>query len=405
MTTHSYEFLNPDNIAQYISSRPEISGLIDAENISLCNEIGDGNLNLVFIVSDTSGRSVVLKQALPYVRMVGEGWPMTPERANHEANALSRQYEADPEHTVSLFLHDPDRYIIAMEDLSAYSVWRSALNRGETHEGAAGQVGDFIARNTFASSVYGLDRFDYSARLAETQNPDLCTITEDLVFTEPAFDVGRNEVLPENESDVLALASDSLYIAAMGQAKIMFMTHAEALIHGDLHTGSVMVRTREAGGCDVRVFDPEFAFYGPVAFDLGAVIANFGFAAARATALDEHDRASWCVAQVSELLNGFENTFAGLWATRTEPTVWDDAHLTWQLGVWRQQAMLFAAAKLARRIVGAAKVTDIQLLEPELRAPAARAVLLAARDFAANWRNVDSAALFEKIFMERLLKV
>jgi 5-methylthioribose kinase len=44
------------------------------------------------------------------------------------------------------------------------------------------------------------------------------------------------------------------------------VSSAEALIHGDLHTGSVMV-TRE----ETRVIDPEFAFYGPMDFDVGAV--------------------------------------------------------------------------------------------------------------------------------------
>jgi len=38
-------------------------------------EVGDGNLNLVFIVEGASGAAVV-KQALPYVRLVGDSWPL-----------------------------------------------------------------------------------------------------------------------------------------------------------------------------------------------------------------------------------------------------------------------------------------------------------------------------------------
>ena len=34
-------------------------------------EVGDGNLNLVFIITGPSGQ-VVVKQALPYVRLVGD---------------------------------------------------------------------------------------------------------------------------------------------------------------------------------------------------------------------------------------------------------------------------------------------------------------------------------------------
>ena len=42
------------------------------------------------------------------------------------------------------------------------------------------------------------------------------------------------------------------------------------MLHGDLHTGSVMLTET-----DTRVIDPEFAFMGPMGFDTGAVIANF----------------------------------------------------------------------------------------------------------------------------------
>lgn len=48
-----------------------------------------------------------------------------------------------------------------------------------------------------------------------------------------------------------------------------FCERAQALIHGDLHTGSVMVTTDST-----QVIDPEFAFYGPMGFDIGAYLGN-----------------------------------------------------------------------------------------------------------------------------------
>ena len=47
------------------------------------------------------------------------------------------------------------------------------------------------------------------------------------------------------------------------------MTHAEALIHADLHTGSIMLTAT-----DTRVIDPEFCFSGPIAYDVGALLQN-----------------------------------------------------------------------------------------------------------------------------------
>lgn len=48
-----------------------------------------------------------------------------------------------------------------------------------------------------------------------------------------------------------------------------FMTRAQSLIHGDLHTGSIFINEEST-----KVFDPEFCFYGPMGYDIGNVIAN-----------------------------------------------------------------------------------------------------------------------------------
>lgn len=60
----------------------------------------------------------------------------------------------------------------------------------------------------------------------------------------------------------------SLRVAAQTM-KEKFLTQAQALIHGDLHSGSIMV-TQD----DTKIIDPEFAFYGPMGFDLGAYFGN-----------------------------------------------------------------------------------------------------------------------------------
>ena len=50
------------------------------------------------------------------------------------------------------------------------------------------------------------------------------------------------------------------------------MNNAECLIHGDLHSGSIFIN--ESG---IKVIDPEFAFYGPMGYDIGNVIGNLVF--------------------------------------------------------------------------------------------------------------------------------
>lgn len=47
------------------------------------------------------------------------------------------------------------------------------------------------------------------------------------------------------------------------------MEQAQALLHGDMHTGSLMVTQNTT-----YAIDAEFAFYGPIAFDVGKFMAN-----------------------------------------------------------------------------------------------------------------------------------
>lgn len=400
MTDAPYEFLTPETTAEYIKSVPEIATKIDADNIVSVEEVGDGNLNLVFIIRDGAGRGVVLKQALPYVRLVGPEWPMTPDRARHEAEALRKHAELVPELVVDLYSYDSSRYLMAMEDLSDHKVWRGALNEGLRHDGAAAAMGRYVGAVAFGTSCLGMERHDLAERLAASVNPDLCIITEDLVFTEPYVDAGRNSVLAANEKDAQDLANDDVMVSEMGQAKWAFMTRAEALIHGDLHTGSVMVKGESEAGSgaavSVKAFDPEFAFYGPVAFDLGALYANYLIAAARACALGDEEHMRWTLALPQQTWTAFEEEFRRQWPNRVDPRVYRDDFLENSLDTWRKEAWQFGAAKMARRIVGLAKTTDIETLDESLREGAARGVLQAARLMVRERHNdSDPARLIE----------
>ncbi len=47
------------------------------------------------------------------------------------------------------------------------------------------------------------------------------------------------------------------------------MERSQALLHGDLHTGSLLVTPETT-----HVIDAEFGFVGPIAFDVGKFIGN-----------------------------------------------------------------------------------------------------------------------------------
>ena len=100
-------------------------------------------------------------------------------------------------------------------------------------------------------------------------NPELCKLSEDVIFTDPYCDHPRNRYNPLIAQEAVALREDSELKLEVAKLKLKFLTQAQSLVHGDLHTGSIMVTSTET-----RVIDPEFAFYGPMGFDIGALFAN-----------------------------------------------------------------------------------------------------------------------------------
>ena len=386
----SYEFLSQENIASYLASQPQTASVIDHTAIVEMKEVGDGNLNLVFIVKDKNGKGIVLKQALPYVRLVGPSWPMAPDRARIEYQTTEIHSKAASHLVPKLYHYDPDRYIIAMEDLSDHTVWRTRLNAGEQNHGAATSIGEYVAKTTFATSIFGQGATNHYNDLGRAANPELCLITEDLIFTEPYFPADRNSYLPENEVDAKSIIDDKFMVLEMGKLKYKFMTATEALIHGDLHTGSIMVKS-DANGKEIstRAFDSEFAFYGPIGFDIGAVFANFYIALARAIALGRTDHQKFVKNLPNEFWNSFEKNFRALWPMRVDKRVYSDELFEELIKQWKVDALGFAAAKMTRRIVGLAKTSDIETLEPAQREGAARGVLRGAQ-LLVRERHVDT---------------
>jgi 5-methylthioribose kinase len=371
----SAELLTVDTVADYIASQAHLAALVDPATLSVV-EVGDGNLNLVFIATDAAGASLVLKQSLPYVRMVGESWPLSQDRILAEARGYDAAVALSPESSPIYYGFDEPRRIIAIEDLSDWTVWRRSLNEGRITRGAAAIIGRHIARIGFGTSVFGRPPADVKRAVAASINIDLCQISEDLVFTQPYIDHPDNAWTPGLNDAVLSLR-EGVLVDEIATLKHAFVTHAEALIHGDLHTGSIFVPAD--GAAAARIFDIEFSFYGPIAFDLGSFFGNVLLAQQRAAVLDRPaEFRAWLDSLIAEAWDGFATEFRALWPGRVDASYTDAFLESWLRDTW-SLAVGFGGAKAIRRIVGLAKASDIESLEPEQHDTAAAEVLRIAR--------------------------
>ena len=233
-------------------------------------EVGDGNLNLVFILTGPRGQ-VIAKQALPYVRLVGDSWPLPLKRSWFEYNALIRQAARAPGSVPEVYHFDRAQALIVMQFMTGHRILRLDLIDGVEHPGIAEFLGWFCARTLFLSSDLGMPTAERKADLALfADNVALCDITENLVFTDPYWDAPLNRHTPQLGPLVAELRADAGLKVEAQHLKSAFCSNAEALLHGDLHTGSIM-----AVGDRAVVIDPEFAVYGPMGFDVGMLISNF----------------------------------------------------------------------------------------------------------------------------------
>lgn len=332
-------------------------------------EIGDGNLNLVFRVR-AGDRSVIVKQALPYLRVVGEGWPLTLDRARIEAEAMAIHAELAPSSGPLLLRVDPTAAALVMEDLRDHVVWRAALVGGRHVPGVADQLGRYCARVLLGTSRLRLPAERRRALLGRFENPELSAITEDLVFTAPYIDAPTNRIDEAAEELATQLRADTALRASAAQLRFEFRTRTEALLHGDLHSGSVMVRDGDA-----RVIDVEFATFGPMAYDTGNVVANLALARAAALGRGEPGLAGQIDGDAEDYWSALTDEVGVLWPV-TEP--WREQFLD----ELRRDTARYASTEMVRRLVGLAHVTDIDTLPDGARLAAQTAVVARARRLA-----------------------
>lgn len=196
MRFSSHYKMEGDDIIDYVF---EHSNFFDSNENLVCEEIGDGNINYVYRIFDTNTKkSLILKQADVQTRVRPDGY-LNPDRSIREAEVLKLYNECAPDFSPKIIYADPVMAAIIMEDIGSYSNLRTELMAGKIFYGIEELIARFIVDASLPSTDLVLAYQKKFKAAAKFYNPDLCKITEDLVFTHPYKDVRqRNILLPEN---------------------------------------------------------------------------------------------------------------------------------------------------------------------------------------------------------------
>jgi len=390
-------------------------------------EIGDGNINFIFRVRDPdSGDSVIIKHADADTRSGSRTLGF--DRNRIEAEILKMEGELAPGLVPEVYDYDPVMACLSMEDLSDHVILRYELMKHKIFPRLAADISDFMAKTLVPTLDMVMDPVRKKELVKRYTNPPLCAITEQLVYTEPYTNKpGRTKVFPPNAAFAeRELFSDAELHLEVAKLKYAFMNDAQALIHGDLHSGSLFVREDST-----KVIDPEFAYFGPIGYDVGNVIGNFCFAWANAQVTMGEGGAgegggecaaaagngtagaaakaayiAWLEDTIVATVDLFRMKFLELYkASATDPMGRTPGYASWFLSTIIADTAGVAGIEMIRRTVGVAQVKDLTSIEPsEARARAERIVVLAAKAYIKDRRNYREGRDFVRTLVEASLR-
>lgn len=396
-----YFLMKDKDVGEYVQEKLRF---FDIDALLELKEIGDGNLNYVFRVKDTkSGKSIVVKQAGEVLR-ISKDMKISTDRGRIEAKILQIQNRYAPGLVPKVYLYDEVMCAIIMEDMIGHTTMRTGLINHEIYPNFAEDITTFMVNTLLPTTDVVMNHKEKKQLIKEFINPDLCEITEDLVYSEPYINYNyRNNVFqPVADFVQRELYDDETFHLEVAKLKFDFMNNTQALIHGDLHTGSIFINKEHT-----FIFDPEFAFYGPIGYDVGNIIANMFFTWCNGdAAIDnkaERERfCGWVLDTIEEIVDKFIAKFKVKFKENvTEIMAKTEGFLEWYLGTVLSDTVGVAGLESIRRIVGMANVKDITMIQDkDKRARAEKMVITLGKNYIMNREKFKNGADYRKTINE-----
>lgn len=239
---------------------------------------GDGYINFVFGVDflmEGQQRSLVVKQARPYSKLIPMEVPTYRNKTEYEAIRLKRAIAAD--YLPELYFVDQENNVFVMESLAHWKILRYQFNKMEKPAGLSARIAEYLALSNFFTSEIYLDISVFRQLQCTFMNGDMRKVIEAGIFI-PEFTPLGETTLEDRihgvDQEAYALSrniwEDEQLVAECYVMRDIYMRKSECLIHGDFHTSNIFIR-----GDQMKVIDMEYAFVGPYSYDLGYLLNNY----------------------------------------------------------------------------------------------------------------------------------
>ncbi|MBP2028522.1 5-methylthioribose kinase [Acetoanaerobium pronyense] len=351
--------MNEDDIKVYTVEKLKIFENIDDVVVS---EIGDGNINYVFKAFDKkSNKSIVIKQADKLLRSSQR--PLDIDRSRIEAEVMMFYSMVAKDYVPYIYDYDKVMCALTMEDISDCENLRHGLMKCKIYKNFAEDITTFMVNTLVPTMDIAMNPWEKKENVKRYTNIELCDITEKLVFTDPYTNFYETNIVLDESKDFVdkEIYKDEELIFEAGKLKYKFMNNPQSLIHGDLHSGSIFVNDSKT-----KVIDPEFAFYGPIGYDVGNVVGNLFFSYIYTEIMvenkdDKNNFLSWLEITISEIIDKFIEKFNIAYDNLViDPVAKNELYKKWMIDSILEDTAGMAGTEIIRRTIGDSKVIEIE---------------------------------------------
>lgn len=383
----SYKDLTPSTVIEYIKAYTDVfptEAKLEVYEVGGGEDDGDGFVNHIYRIWDETGKSVILKQAKPYLKLFGEGVPLTAKRNQLESEIIKLRTAITPEYLPEMYHIDPDNNLFVYEDCGRLKIMRFELTKGKRFPKFPKQIGEFLAKSNFYTSEIYLDQIAHKVLECKFMNPEMRVIMETILFLRESF-IEIEVDLPMGDPNHLAM-SDLLWEKRELRVELLklrgiFMKKSECLVHGDLHTSNIMIDENE-----MKIIDMEYPFMGPSSSDTGYLVGNLvyeyiaWFHHPEGTKESRKAYRKEIMGYIRDLINEYQQIYRACWDKDAKPMYRDYPEYREDLlKTYIKEVCGFIGCQIVSRVGGIVPLPDFDVLQnPDSRNCARRLSLLIA---------------------------
>jgi len=385
----SYKDLTPPKVLEYVKANTTIfpdNATLDVYEIGGGEDDGDGFVNHVYRVWDETEKSVILKQAKPFLKVFGEAAPLTTMRNHIESEIIKLRTAITPEYLPEMFHVDPINNLFIYEDCGRLKIMRFELIKGKYFPKFPQQIGEFIAKSNFYTSEIYLDQIAHKALESKFMNPEMRVIMETILFLRESFIEESLHQTAGGDPNHLAM-SELLWDKRELRIELLklrgiFMKKSECLVHGDIHTSNIMIDENE-----MKIIDMEYPFMGPYSSDTGYLAGNLiyeyiaWYHHPEGTKESQKAYRKEILGYIRDLINEYRRVYSECWDKDAKPMYREyTEYREYILKNYIKEVCGFAGCQIVSRVGGIVSLPDFDVLQNPVSRNCARRLSLLIAD-------------------------